>query len=82
MGNQMPEEDPSQDWTLHSATEDGSCTVLTFSRVFDTCDPQDYPITVNVFNKLITKKVWGNVRQNLYYTCCTGKQNLYNLGVY
>jgi len=47
----MPETDPNQDWTLHSATEDGTCTVLTFSRAFDTCDPQDYPITVNFLNK-------------------------------
>jgi len=51
VGNQMPETDPNQDWTLHSATEDGTCTVLTFSRAFDTCDPQDYPITVNFLNK-------------------------------
>lgn len=45
VGNQIPVLDPSQDWNLLSARENGSHTFLTFSRQFDTCDPQDYPVT-------------------------------------
>lgn len=47
IANQLPEEDPSQDWTLLEARESESFTFLCFSRAFDTCDPQDYPITEN-----------------------------------
>lgn len=38
IGNQLPVEDDSQDWTLHEAWERGSLTFLSFSRPFDTCD--------------------------------------------
>lgn len=47
MGNQLPEEDASQDWVLHWASESDTHTYLSFSRDFDTCDAQDYPITEN-----------------------------------
>lgn len=46
MGNQMPEIDASQDWTLNDAWESATHTFLSFSRNLDTCDPDDYPITV------------------------------------
>lgn len=45
-GNQLPEVDTRQDWTLHEAWESSTQTFLSFSRAFDTCDPQDYPISV------------------------------------
>ncbi len=47
-GNQMPEIDGSQDWTLNDAWESATHTFLSFSRKLDTCDPDDYPITVNI----------------------------------
>lgn len=46
VGNQMPVTDPSQNWKLHEVREDVFHTFLSFSRDFDTCDPQDYQITV------------------------------------
>lgn len=45
-GNQMPEIDASQDWTLNDAWESATHTFLSFSRKLDTCDPDDYPIGV------------------------------------
>ncbi len=42
----MPVEDSNQDWTLHSGYLGEGYTKLSFSRAFDTCDTQDYPITV------------------------------------
>lgn len=49
VGNQVPEEDPSQDWKLHEARENRTHTFLSFSRDFDTCDPQDYAIRVTKY---------------------------------
>ncbi len=47
IANQLPVEDPSQDWTLHEAWERGSVTFLSFSRPFETCD-EDYDIPIHV----------------------------------
>lgn len=49
IGNQLPVEDPSQDWILHDAEERGGQTYLSFSRAFDTCDADhDLPISVRI----------------------------------
>ncbi|CAL8072115.1 unnamed protein product [Orchesella dallaii] len=45
VGDELPEIDTIQDWVLHKAWESHSHTFLSFSRAFDTCDPQDYVIT-------------------------------------
>lgn len=36
VGHQIPVRDPSQDWKLLSARENGTHTMISFSRVFDT----------------------------------------------
>ncbi|CAL8068080.1 unnamed protein product [Orchesella dallaii] len=46
IGHQLPEIDESQDWNLISSWERENTTFLSFSRAFDTCDPDhDLPIT-------------------------------------
>lgn len=45
VGEQRPVPDASQDWKLISGNENGTHTMLSFYRAFDTCDLQDYPIT-------------------------------------
>lgn len=50
IGNQLPALDDIQDWTLHGAWENGDSTFLSFSRAFDTCDKEDYPITEDVIS--------------------------------
>lgn len=44
VGQQIPVRDPSQDWHLLSAHENGTHTRIRFYRALDTCDPQDYAI--------------------------------------
>ncbi|CAL8124598.1 unnamed protein product [Orchesella dallaii] len=45
IGNQLPELDDSQDWTLHEARENSTHTFMSFSRLFETCDgDHDLPI--------------------------------------
>lgn len=51
VANQLPKLDSKQDWTLHEARESNTHTFLSFSRDFDTCDSEDYPITVRVSQK-------------------------------
>lgn len=46
--NREPEVDTQQNWKLLGAWEKGNRTYLSFSRPFDTCDPQDYAITVSL----------------------------------
>jgi hypothetical protein len=41
-----PKEDPSQDCELLLGYENGTHTVIRFRRRYDTCDPNDYRITV------------------------------------
>lgn len=48
IGNQMPELDERQDWKLNDAWESATHTFLSFSRLWDTCDQDDYPITVKL----------------------------------
>lgn len=48
IGNQQPVIDPKQDWTLHTARENGSHTFLSFSRPFETCDDHDAVINDDV----------------------------------
>ncbi len=51
VNSQVPEEEESQDWKLGEARENRTHTFLSFSRDFDTCDPQDYnPIGVKKIN--------------------------------
>lgn len=46
VANQLPIEDTSQDWHLHTAWERNGRTFLSFSRPFETCDKDhDIPIT-------------------------------------
>lgn len=47
VGNQVPLEDPSQDWILVDCIESGTHTFLSVRRKLDTCDEQDYPVTEN-----------------------------------
>lgn len=47
VGNQQPDLDRRQDWKFLSGSENGTHTMLSFSRALDTCDPQDYPITAD-----------------------------------
>lgn len=47
VGTKEPQIDDSQDWTLLSASENDTHTLLSFSRAFDTCDSQDFAINVN-----------------------------------
>lgn len=61
MGNQMSEVDEKQDWTLHDARESASHTFLSFSRAFDTCDANDFPITVNANPKVYLKPLCARV---------------------
>jgi len=42
--------DTTQDWVLTKAEENSTHTSLSFHRLLDTCDPEDYAITV--MNKL------------------------------
>lgn len=42
----MPVLDDQQDWKLINGYENETHTMLQFSRKFDTCDHQDFPITV------------------------------------
>lgn len=47
VGARVPERDRKQDWKLEDAYETGGThTFLKFSRAFDTCDEDDYAITV------------------------------------
>ncbi|CAL8072119.1 unnamed protein product [Orchesella dallaii] len=48
VGNQLPVLDLSQDWELLSAWESETHTSISFSRAFDTCDPEDYALTVSL----------------------------------
>ena len=51
-GSHVPVMDTVQDWTLRSrpgllmAKEENGYTMLTFERKLETCDDQDFPITV------------------------------------
>lgn len=45
-GNRSVRIDQQNDWKLIGAWEKGKRTYLSFTRAFDTCDDQDYPITV------------------------------------
>ncbi|CAL8076544.1 unnamed protein product [Orchesella dallaii] len=75
IGNQLPEIDESQDWTLHEAWERGGVTFLSFSRPFDTCDENhDLPITDDVL-----RLIWayGEVDDDLQYHF--GHRGVYNV---
>lgn len=61
MGSQMPEIDPHQDWFLNNARENGTHTILRFSRDFDTLDDQDYPITVCILWKFVVNSTFFNI---------------------
>ncbi|CAL8141891.1 unnamed protein product [Orchesella dallaii] len=50
LGHNLPVMDAQQDWTLHSAVQSEGYTFLSFSRAFDTCDKEDYPITEDVMS--------------------------------
>jgi len=43
--NNFPPEDSHADWTLLSASENSTFTTLVVSRLLDTCDKEDVPIT-------------------------------------
>ncbi|ODM96226.1 DBH-like monooxygenase protein 1 [Orchesella cincta] len=45
IANQLPVLDSTQDWNLNWAWESETHTFLSFSRAFDTCDPEDYALT-------------------------------------
>lgn len=47
MGFTTPKIDDNQDWILLNSSETNGLTYLKFSRLLDTCDDEDYPITVN-----------------------------------
>ncbi|CAL8076546.1 unnamed protein product [Orchesella dallaii] len=65
VGNNLPEIDSSQDWTLHEAWERGTQTFLSFSRPFDTCDADhDFPISDDVLELIWA---YGEVDDNLQY---------------
>ncbi|CAG7732760.1 unnamed protein product [Allacma fusca] len=49
-----PKIDDHQDWELISASENNTHTILNFGRPFDTCDPEDLPIT-----SATTKVIWS-----------------------
>ncbi|CAL4059213.1 unnamed protein product, partial [Meganyctiphanes norvegica] len=44
-GNQEPLVDRHQDWSLQSAFENDTHTVLIIARAYDTCDSKDYVIS-------------------------------------
>jgi len=48
IGNTKPVIDLHQDWKLLEAYETFTHTVLKFSRLLETCDDQDVPITVRI----------------------------------
>ncbi|CAL8141879.1 unnamed protein product [Orchesella dallaii] len=65
IGNQMPIEDPSQDWELLEASETGNQTSLRFARAFDTCDADhDIPITMDVLSLMWA---YGEVDDDVQY---------------
>lgn len=53
-GKGIPSVDLGQDYVLHTSWESRTHTFISFSRLLDTCDPQDYPITDNRVSV-----VWG-----------------------
>ncbi|CAG7826683.1 unnamed protein product [Allacma fusca] len=53
-GKQTPDVDASQDWTLLSASENSTHTTLKVTRVFNTCDDEDVPISNDT-----TKIIWA-----------------------
>jgi len=46
IGFTTPKVDDHEDWTLLEATEAQGQTYLKFSRPINSCDPEDYAITV------------------------------------
>lgn len=46
--NGMPIEDKTQDYELLHANENGEWTTIQFKRKWDTCDPQDMSIKVEI----------------------------------
>ncbi|CAG7709951.1 unnamed protein product [Allacma fusca] len=53
-GKQTPDVDASQDWTLLSASENSTHTTLKVTRVFNTCDDNDVPVSNDT-----TKFIWA-----------------------
>ncbi|XP_035704417.1 DBH-like monooxygenase protein 2 homolog isoform X2 [Folsomia candida] len=52
VGFTTPKIDDNQDWILLNSSETNGLTYLKFSRLLDTCDDEDYPITMDT-NRLI-----------------------------
>ncbi|ODM90943.1 DBH-like monooxygenase protein 1 [Orchesella cincta] len=76
--NEVPVEDPSQDWTLIEASETGNSTTLRFSRPFDSCDSDhDIPITRDVLSLLWTYSESDDVTQ--YHFASRGSYEAYLL---
>ena len=48
-GHETPQIDSHQDYELISLVESGGKTTMKFKRRFETCDPEDNAIQVNVF---------------------------------
>ncbi len=49
-GNSMPVVDQQQNYKLLSLTESDEKTVMKFQRSIGSCDDNDLPITVSLFN--------------------------------
>lgn len=67
MGNQVPQEDQSQDWTLHAAWESTTHTFLSFSRALDTCDKEDYPITEDTISLIWSYGENDNIEYHFHH---------------
>jgi hypothetical protein len=46
VGSEAPQLDAEQNWEFKSASENGTHTTLSFTRVLDTCDTEDVAIGV------------------------------------
>lgn len=55
--NRDPQMDSSQDYHLQSGYENKTHTVLRFNRRYDTCDPRDLKITVNISQSQLILKI-------------------------
>ena len=49
VGHMMPQIDSQQDYELISLVENGGKTTMKFKRKFETCDPLDNAVQVNVY---------------------------------
>ncbi len=52
-GHVTPQIDSQQDYELISLEENSGKTIMKFKRKFETCDPQDNTVQVNVYGRTV-----------------------------